>query len=364
MDFQESLQNEMTVSYHNMLSGQTLTPFHSVAEIERLEDFERAFDNYHKRLESEKKDFNNSLAQIIRRRDDRARAENDAGRRRREKVEHRRFLCVEWIKTVAFNIPTITLFVLSLMLVGRPELILAHIHFGWVIAIYVGAFIASVVIAGVAIAKSKRSETLVFVKQRCAIMIAGAIIFTILTSIGLASLSRHIYNFSDAKSVNKFADNIPIHTEIKINVTQKIKPSEGLEVENGYIVGLGTCADRFIFIDLPISGHAFEESKELNKSPNRKIILMDDCAQIQDLAFSKCSSITGCYFLQNQVPDIQYDVFCCTWDYYKNGFNIFVPDNLLEGYKEVEEISWQNALVKGNRIKTYKNYITLERDYT
>lgn len=363
MDFKKTVQKETGISYRNMQSGHAPAPF-NIGSIEQCETFERNFDNYHKRLETERILFNSSLTQVVRKRDDSLRSENEAKRLRREKQEHRRFLCMEWLKTVAFNIPTIAFFILSLILVGRPELILTHIHFGWIIAIYVVALIASVLTAGVIIRKYNFGPAYALVKQRCAIMIAGAMIFSALMCIGFSSLSKHIYYFSDARLVNKFIDNTPLRTKIKIDITRKIKSSDGLEVENGYIVGLGTCIDKFIFIDLPISEHAFEESKELNRLPNCKIILMDGCTQIQDLAFSKCSSITGCYFLQDQVPDIQYDVFCCTWDYYKNGFNIIVPDNLLESYKSVEEISWQNALVKGNRIKTYTNYITLERNYT
>lgn len=186
MNFEESLQNEMPVSYRNMLSGRTLAPLSNVVKSGRYEAFEQAYNNYHNRLESERRNFNNSLTQIIGRRDARVREENDADRRRREKAEHRRFVCVEWVKTLAFNIPTIFLFIISLILLSRPELILEHIHFGWIIVIYVTAFVLSMVVGGVVVGKSNHySNSYEFVKQRCAIMIAGAFAFIVLMGVGL-----------------------------------------------------------------------------------------------------------------------------------------------------------------------------------
>ena len=193
MNFQESLRNEMTVSYRNMLSGQTPIPFNTVVKMGQYEAFERSFENYHKRLESERRNFNNSLSQIIRRRDDRVRAKNDADRRRRENAAHRRFLCVEWIKTIAFNIPTIALFIVSIILLRSPELILEHISFGWILGIYIPAFVLSMVVGGVVAGKSDHySDSYEFVKQRCAIMIAGAFAFIVLMSLGLGLAPQHL----------------------------------------------------------------------------------------------------------------------------------------------------------------------------
>ncbi len=193
MSFQESLQNEMADGYRYMLNGQTPTPFNTVVKIGQYEAFERAFDNYHKRLESERRDFNSSLNQIIRRRDDRIRAENDADRHRREKAAHRRFLCVEWIKTVAFNVPTVVLFIVSLILLRSPELILEHINFDWILGIYIPAFVLSMVVGGVVAGKSNHySDSYEFVKQRCAIMIAGAFAFIVLMSLGLGLAPQHL----------------------------------------------------------------------------------------------------------------------------------------------------------------------------
>lgn len=364
MSFQQSLQNEMPVSYRNMLNGQMPTPFNEVVKIGQHDTFDRAFDNYHKRLESEKSDFNSSLTQIIKKRDDRISAENNEERRQLAKAVHRRFLCVEWIKTISFNIPTIVLFVISLILVGNPALILTNMHFGWIIGIYVAAFVVSFIVAGVVVRKSRRGDAYLFVKQRCAIMISGAMIFSALMSVGLAFISNHVYSFSDAESVNNFLSNIPVHTKVNISFSNDFRASEGLEIIDGQVVGIGNCNDRFIFIDKPVKEYAFDESKALNKSPNRKIILMNGCTQIGEFAFSKCRYINGCYFLQDTIPNIQYESFSYTWDYYKNGFSVYVPEKLLGSYENIDEITWQKSIIIGERIKTFGNYITLERDYT
>ena len=169
-----------------MLSGKTLAPLNNVAKSGRFDAFEQAYDSYHKRLKSERRNFNNSLSQIIGRRDARVREENDADRRRREKAEHCRFVCIEWIKTLAFNIPTIFLFVVSLILLSSPETILEHIHFGWIIGVYVTAFFLSMVVGGVVVGKSNHyGDSYEFVKQRCAIMIAVAFAFIVLMGLGL-----------------------------------------------------------------------------------------------------------------------------------------------------------------------------------
>lgn len=208
MSFQESLQNEMADGYRYMLNGQTLPPFNTVVKIGQYEAFERAFNNYHNRLESERSDFNSCLKQIIRRRDDRVRAENDADRRRRETAEQRHFIFVEWIKTISFNIPTIILFIIALILVGNPALLLTNMHFGWIIGIYVVAFIASLITAGVVVGKSKRGDEYIFIKQRCAIMISGAMIYGVLMSLGLGLAYKHTYSLKSAEDFKLIA-NLP-----------------------------------------------------------------------------------------------------------------------------------------------------------
>lgn len=190
MSFEESLQNEMPVKYRNMSNNQTASPFEPAIKLGQYSTFEQASENYHERLESERKEFNDCLDEIIKKRDKRLRAENDAESRRRARAAHIRFLCVEWIKTIAFNIPTMALFIAALILLRDPDLILDSIPAIWVLVVYLAAFVLSMVVAGIVVWKSNKvREAYKFVQQRCAIMIAGAMINFALMILGLLILS-------------------------------------------------------------------------------------------------------------------------------------------------------------------------------
>ncbi|MDE6435201.1 MAG: leucine-rich repeat domain-containing protein [Lachnospiraceae bacterium] len=361
MNFKDSIKIGSSLKYNEMLNGKTPLPYSYIPEIESFAQFENNRNNYFKRLEHDQKCYNDCLFQIRCRRDERLRRERDVERQKTERRAHIKFVRNEWLKTLAFNLTTIILLVVSLVLVYNPSLILNHVHFGWVIGVYAVAFVASVITAGVVVGKSDRGASYEFVKQRCAIMIAGAMLFSVLMSIGIAfapeRLNREQYNnfldkydkvidgidgnifsctFFDAKTINSFinsATEVNISGTIRITFANNFVASKGLSIKNGTVVGLGECTDRYVFFDKPINEFAFDGS-----SYPKTVFFIEGCNSIGQRAFRNCENLDRAYFLQTNIPAIGGGLFSYTWN--SSNFKICVPENLLNAYKKVNSDYW------------------------
>ena len=123
--------------------------------------------------------------------------------------------------------------------------------------------------------------------------------------------------------------------------------SDGLEIENGIIVGIGNCTDEILVLNHPIAEHAFSDLWDSNF---HTVIIQKGVTQIGDRAFSSCS-FKEVYFLSEIPPQIGDDLFANTWNAYD--FNIYVPFAGLNAYKNISAEYWDNAIphIKGFEIK-------------
>ncbi len=123
--------------------------------------------------------------------------------------------------------------------------------------------------------------------------------------------------------------------------------SDGLEIENGIIIGIGNCTDEILVLNHPIAEHAFSDLWDSNF---HTVIIQKGVTQIGDRAFSSCS-FKEVYFLSEIPPQIGDDLFANTWDAYD--FNIYVPFAGLNAYKNISAEYWDNAIphIKGFEIK-------------
>ena len=123
--------------------------------------------------------------------------------------------------------------------------------------------------------------------------------------------------------------------------------SDGLEIENGIIVGIGNCTDEILVLNHPIAEHAFSDLWDSNF---HTVIIQKGVTQIGDRAFSSCS-FKEVYFLSEIPPQIGDDLFANPWNAYD--FNIYVPFAGLNAYKNISAEYWDNVIphIKGFEIK-------------
>lgn len=119
--------------------------------------------------------------------------------------------------------------------------------------------------------------------------------------------------------------------------------STGLEIENGMIVGIGTCEDTVLHIYLPIAENAFNNCSQITE-----VYLYDGCTYIGEQAFNSCSNLKSVYFMQTTMPEISSDVFANTWN--STSFLVFVPQDLYDEYAAVEDTYWQQYIVDANKL--------------
>ena len=122
--------------------------------------------------------------------------------------------------------------------------------------------------------------------------------------------------------------------------------SKGLEIENGKIVGLGTCTDTVLHIYLPIADGAFGSIADC--SYISAVYLYDGCSYIGANAFSGCRSLDSVYFHQTSVPQIGDDAFSGTWD--STAFSVYVPQELYGGYAALESGGWREYIVDAGKL--------------
>ena len=119
--------------------------------------------------------------------------------------------------------------------------------------------------------------------------------------------------------------------------------SEGLEIRDGVIVGIGTCTDTVLHIYLPIAENAFNSCSQITE-----VYLYDGCNFIGEKAFDRCSNLKSVYFMQTTMPEISSDVFANTWN--SESFLVFVPQELYDEYAAVEDSYWQKYIVDAGKL--------------
>ena len=127
-----------------------------------------------------------------------------------------------------------------------------------------------------------------------------------------------------------------------------LEQSAGLEIENGYIVGIGTCTDGELILNMPIAEGAFIGCDTITK-----VIFGEGVTSIGDQAFGNfgigCDNLTEVIFVTSVPPEIGSDVFGSTWNH-SAGFTVYVPEGSLAAYEAVDDTYWQQYLVDAGKI--------------
>lgn len=71
-------------------------------------------------------------------------------------------------------------------------------------------------------------------------------------------------------------------------------PSEGLEITDGMITGIGTCTDTVLILDMPVADRAFEDNTTITG-----VVFGDGVTSIGDDAFRECRFITNVTFISS-----------------------------------------------------------------
>ena len=120
-------------------------------------------------------------------------------------------------------------------------------------------------------------------------------------------------------------------------------------IENGYIVGIGTCTDTELILNMAIAEGAFIGCDTITKVT---FGLGVTCIGYQAFGNSGtgCNSLTEVVFLSPVPPEIGSDVFGSTWNH-AAGFTVYVPQGSVDAYEAVEDTYWQQYLVAAGKIK-------------
>ncbi len=124
--------------------------------------------------------------------------------------------------------------------------------------------------------------------------------------------------------------------------------SEGLEIVDGVIVGIGTCTDSVVYIAMPVAERAFIGCDTITK------VIFSDGASLANNAFGDsgtgCPNLREVYFVGEEFPEIGDDVFGSTWNY--SDFAVYVPAELYEDFASVSDGYWQDYIVNGGKLHT------------
>ncbi len=128
-----------------------------------------------------------------------------------------------------------------------------------------------------------------------------------------------------------------------------ITQSEGLEIIDGIITGIGTCTDSELVLNMPIAEGAFIGCHTITK-----VTFGPGVTSIGRQAFGNsgtgCNNLTEVVFLSAVPPEIGSDVFGSTWNH-SAGFTVYVPEGSLEAYEAIDDQYWQQYLVDAGKIK-------------
>ena len=124
--------------------------------------------------------------------------------------------------------------------------------------------------------------------------------------------------------------------------------SAGLEIENGVIVGIGSCTDTELILNMPIAERAFVGCNTITK-----VVLGEGVTSIGAQAFGNsgigCQNLKEVVFESAVPPEIGSDVFGTTWN--ASDFRVYVPAESLEAYEAVDAEHWQTNLVGNGKLQ-------------
>ena len=124
-----------------------------------------------------------------------------------------------------------------------------------------------------------------------------------------------------------------------------------MEIVNGIIVGIGTCTDSELILNMPIAEGAFIGCYTITK-----VTFGSGVTSIGFQAFGNsgigCDRLTEVVFESAVPPEIGSDAFGSTWNH-SAGFTVYVPQGSLAAYESVDDIYWQQYLVVQGKIVEY-----------
>ncbi|MBQ9744264.1 MAG: leucine-rich repeat protein [Clostridia bacterium] len=122
--------------------------------------------------------------------------------------------------------------------------------------------------------------------------------------------------------------------------------STGLIIENGVVVGLGSCTDTVLYINKPIGELAFYDCNDIET-----IYLGEGVTSIGDSAFNTCDNLTTVIFISDIKPALGSDVFGGSWD--NRYFGAYAPYESYDYFYNCSCEYWQEYLVGAGKLKAY-----------
>ena len=200
MDFKESIQQETETKYFEMLNGESGDPYNKHPKIESYKSFEANNADYHSRVSEEKNAFNEAFNKIMRARQNRLQNEEDIRRyeeaKRQKQIEARKQIGI----TLFILSPAIFFLIWSITMLVSPLKAFAALHFGWVIAIYILAFIIYIVAAIFSFYG--------FRQIKGCFLLLFSIGFLVMMIVGMSRTDTRIIEISSTKEFNAIA-NLP-----------------------------------------------------------------------------------------------------------------------------------------------------------
>lgn len=152
---------------------------------------------------------------------------------------------------------------------------------------------------------------------------------------------------SDDGDYWRYIDGKPVRWPRQVSVETDGRQSKGLEIEDGVVVGIGSCTDSVLYLNMPVAAGAFIGCDTFDT-----VVFGAGVTSIGYQAFG--DSYTGCgrlktaVFLSEVPPGMGGDTFGTTWD--DPAFLVLVPEAGLEAYLETGDVSWQLMLALQDRI--------------
>ena len=210
MDFKHLILNDTEKKYQEMLNKTTKEPFGNNITITTNDDYKESRDRYVYRLQRETIEFNNALSNIQQKRASRIRRERaDKAEKERIKAE-KEFKRKQNAITIACLIPIIALIVYAILMIENPISVFSKVRYGWIIAIYIIAFIVCFISA---IVFFRRANTYVdkkssqinvatsSIKTRGVIYILGSITFLVCMIVGMSASTIKISSANELDSI-------------------------------------------------------------------------------------------------------------------------------------------------------------------
>lgn len=284
MDFKQSVKQEVDVKYADMINDKGENPYDTTPNIKSYELYSTKKFNYHNRLKSEKSAFNNSLQKIKQTRQNRLQREENARREKAARQQERKDRIVSTICTLIVLTPMVMLLLWANQMRTAPLSAFEHIHFGWVIAIFIVAFVLYILVMLYYFGSAK--------PFRGILMLLGSVGFVVLMIVGMTTTDARIIEISSAGEFDAIT-NLPKASKCSYVLTTdidfegksskaygKIKTFTGVFDGNGYYIK-----------NLSVSKESvsYRGANESGATPELMGLVLYNRGEIKNLGFKNCT---------------------------------------------------------------------------